>query len=67
MNLLEEGPWYMILYISLFHHSGSLFVIALILLAIAGIIFLVCKGFIDFLFEAWKDFTVDVEQVDLPV
>ena len=63
MDLLEKGPWY----ISLFYLSRSLFVIPLLLLAIAGIFFLICKGFINFLSEAWKDFTVDVEQVDLPV
>ena len=63
MNLLEEGPWY----ISLIYLSRSVFIIPLLLLAIIGIIFLICVGFINFLFEAWKDFTVDVEQVDLPV
>ena len=30
-------------------------------------IYFIYKGFIDFLFEAWKDFTVDVEPVDPPV
>ena len=63
MSLLEEGPWYGLLRYLL----NSLLVIFLLLLAIAGIIFLICKGFIDFLSEARKDFTVDVEQVDPPV
>jgi len=63
MQLLEEGPWYDLLRYLL----DSFLVILLLPLAIAGIIFLICKGFIDFLFEAWKDFTVDVEQVDPPV
>jgi len=60
MNLLEEGPWYGLL----IHFLISPFMVPGLVVAIAGIIYIACKGFIDFLFEAWKDFTVDVERFD---
>jgi len=63
MKLLEEAPWYGLLIYFLI----SLFVIPALLVAIAGGIYFVYKGFIAFIFEAWKDFTVDVELVDSPV
>jgi hypothetical protein len=61
MNALGGGaPWYFLFY----YFLASLFVVPAFLGAIAGVIYFVCKGVIDFLSEAWKDFTVDVE---LPV
>ena len=45
----------------------SLFAVPALLAGIPWVIYLVYKGFIDFLFEARKDFTVDVEPVDPPV
>jgi hypothetical protein len=60
MNALGGAPWYFLFC----YFLASLFVVPAFLGAIAGVIYFVCKGVIDFLFEAWKDFTVDVE---LPV
>jgi hypothetical protein len=60
MDMLEEFPWYgMLIYFLI-----SLFVIPVLVMAIAVVIYFVYKGFIAFIFEAWKDFTVDVEPVD---
>ena len=63
MNPVKEAPWYGLL----IYCSVSLFGIPGLLVATAEVIHFVYKGFIDFLFEAWKDFTVDVELVDPPV
>ncbi|KIM40704.1 hypothetical protein M413DRAFT_166535 [Hebeloma cylindrosporum] len=63
MDLLGEAPWYGMLMFSL----GSLFIVPVILTAIAVGIYFVCKGFIAFIIDAWKDLTVDVELVDAPV
>jgi len=60
MNSLEEGPWYGFLGYFLI----SLFIVPWLVVVIAGTIYIACKGFMDFLFEAWKDFTVDVERFD---
>jgi len=63
MTLLAEAPWYgFSIYCFI-----SLFVIPALLAGIAWTIYVVYKGFIDFLCEARKDFTVDVELVDSPV
>ena len=62
MNMLEKFPWYGLL----IYFFVSLFVIPALLVAIAVVIYFVYKGFIAFIFEAWKDFTVDVELVDSP-
>jgi hypothetical protein len=59
MNL-PENPWYILLIYFLI----SLFHVPAILGTIAAMVYFVCKGVINFFFEAWKDFTVDVE---LPV
>jgi hypothetical protein len=60
MNLPEKDPWYILL----IYFLMSLFHVPMLLGTIAAMIYFVCKGVIDFFFEAWKDFTVDVE---LPV
>jgi hypothetical protein len=60
MNMLEKDPWYFLL----LYFLVSLFVVPAILGTIAATIYFVCKGVIGFFFEAWKDFTGDVE---LPV
>jgi len=63
MTLLAEAPWYGLL----IYCFMSLFAVPALLAGIPWVIYLVYKGFIDFLFEARKDFTVDVEPVDPPV
>jgi len=63
MKLVEAAPWYGLLIYFLI----SLFMIPALLVAIAGGIYFVYKGFIAFILDAWKDFTVDVELVDPPV
>ena len=62
MKMLEKSPWYDLVIL----FFGSLLLIPLLVVAIAGVIYFVCKGVIDFIFDAWKDFTVDVELVDSP-
>jgi len=64
MKMLEKSPWYGLLIYVFF---VRLFVIPWLLAAIAVVIYFVYKGFIAFIFEAWKDFTVDVELVNSPV
>lgn len=63
MNLLEEDPWDGLL----FYFLIFLFVIPGYVVAIVGVIYFVYKGFKAFIFDTWKDFTVDVEPVDPPV
>ena len=63
MRMLEKFPWYGLL----IYFFVSLFVIPGLLVAIAVVIYFVCKGFVAFIFEARKDFTVDIELVDSPV
>ena len=57
MNLLEEAPWYgWLIYIFI-----ACFVIPALLVATSVVIYFVYKGFKNFLFEAWKYITVDVD------
>jgi len=63
MGLLEEGPWYD----WLIYFSASLFVIPGVVVVITTATYSVYIDFIAFLFDAWKDFTIDVEPVNSPV
>jgi len=63
LHLLEEAPWHGLLSYFLI----SLFLIPALLPHTAGLIYLVYKIPVDFLLDAWKDFTVDVEKIDPPV
>jgi len=63
MTLLKKAPWYGLLIYFLI----SLIVVPGILIAIGWVTYFVFKGFLTFFFEAWKDFTIDVELVDAPV
>ena len=62
MNLLNESPWYGLLLFFLI----SIPVAASIVVFAAVMVHAGYKGTLDYISEAWKDFTVDIEPGGVP-
>ena len=62
MNLLNESPWYGLLLFFLI----SIPVVASIVVFTAAMVHAGYLGTVDYILEAWKDFTVDVEPGGVP-